>query len=126
MSADRELLYFAAKAAGHEPGTLYWVDGTEPYSSGEGFIVKNRIWNPLTDDGDALRLAVQLLMQIFPDASGVEVIHPDVGYFSYPANSDLPSAVRGAIVSTAAEIGRQMQEGGKAISNHPESPKTHS
>lgn len=44
---DRELLELAAKAAG------YW--NTE-FNCYDGAIA----WNPLTDDGDALRLAVRL------------------------------------------------------------------
>lgn len=56
---DRELLELAAKAAGIElwkdvAGNFY----TDPKSS--------VIWNPLTDDGDALRLAVMLGIQVIP------------------------------------------------------------
>ena len=55
---DKELLELAAKAAGIEYnpnyGKGFWVG--EFYSGKE--------WNPLTDDGDALRLAVKLKMRI--------------------------------------------------------------
>lgn len=51
MTTDRELLELAAKAAGYE------------YAKHGGYIVVFGIpgnWNPLSDDGDALRLAVKL------------------------------------------------------------------
>ena len=58
---DRELLEAAAKAAGvlthgwrvHEFKPGYYV---EPEAETGAY----RVWNPLTDDGDALRLAVKL------------------------------------------------------------------
>ena len=56
---DRELLELAAKGAGYDVR-----------SDGEGGLtitVKRglcRGWNPLNDDGDALRLAVKLRMQV--------------------------------------------------------------
>jgi hypothetical protein len=50
---DRELLEAAAKAAGIESaGGLFWRRDT------------GDAWNPLTDDGDALRLAVKLGMSV--------------------------------------------------------------
>ena len=54
-TTDRELLELAAKAAGYE------------YAKHGGYIVVDGIpgnWNPLTDDGDALRLAVKLRLSI--------------------------------------------------------------
>lgn len=63
---DRELLEAAALAAGlHEdwPAPHYGVqwngDGLWCFGNGEGLL-----WNPLTDDGDALRLAVALRIRI--------------------------------------------------------------
>ena len=50
---DRELLEAAAKAAG--------IDYYARAQSG-GMLTDNGEWNPLTDDGDALRLAVRLRM----------------------------------------------------------------
>ena len=57
---DRELLELAAKAVGFEFNPM-WCDAQtgllvwEPPTNYE-----SRDWNPLTDDGDALRLAVGL------------------------------------------------------------------
>ena len=66
---DRELLELAAKAAGMHPDHWCWngygmrelaVHGV-PHCGFQG-----EIWNPLTDDGDALRLAVKLGISITP------------------------------------------------------------
>lgn len=60
---DRELLELAAKAAGHN----YYMDsfGVHQIDSGR--------WNPLYDDGDALRLAVKLGVDIYIDDGKLEV-----------------------------------------------------
>lgn len=56
---DRELLECAAKAAGLDLAT--WHDEAEcmvyPFRSE---LTDGHLWNPLLDDGDALRLAVKL------------------------------------------------------------------
>ena len=70
---DRELLELAAKAAGI--GTLVWgdkyklgddeIDCTDmPYVRSGQPDEGDVFWNPLTDDGDALRLAVKLQMSL--------------------------------------------------------------
>ena len=84
--SDRDLLEAAAKAAGIE--LVRWNDGTEPYSSGLGFILKtNRLWNPLEDDGDALRLAVQCGITITPkDASLADIRRAIVNMAAYESN----------------------------------------
>jgi len=56
MKTDRELLELAARAAGYREAGI-----NKPYTDG---LLKN--WNPLTDDGDALRLAVDLDLAIVP------------------------------------------------------------
>jgi len=99
---DRELLEKAAKAAGID--AICWNDGSEPYSSGEGIIYgDNHIWNPLTYDGDALRLAVKL---------GIDVSFNDLALCVYAGESMEPftrtpdpyAATRRAIVRAAAAI----------------------
>jgi hypothetical protein len=98
---DKELLELAAKAAGIE---CYWVESgpdsptmvlNEPYYA---------TWNPLTDDGDALRLAVKL--NLFNTRSkGYE--WPDAELFARH-DEDPHAATRRAIVRAAAEIGKAM------------------
>ncbi len=52
---DRELLEMAAKAAGYD---VTWLKDSQFIHDGDDW------WDPLTDDGDALRLAVKLRMQV--------------------------------------------------------------
>jgi hypothetical protein len=55
--SDRELLEAAAKAAG-----IHWDPAAEAWYFPPATFRKD--WNPLTDDGDALRLAVKLGIDI--------------------------------------------------------------
>ena len=93
MKTDRELLEFAAKAAGIR------VD-----SCGEFY----EDWNPLADDGDALRLAVklQLFVNIDPSESQAADCH-GVDACEVHSNSNPYTATRRAIVLAAAAIGAQ-------------------
>ena len=66
-------------------------------------------WNPLLDDGDALRLAVKLRIRIeqHPSWAYVAAFSYDlVGRFEEPIDSDPYAAIRRAIVVCAAAIGR--------------------
>ena len=102
---DRELLELAAKAAGVD---FYTPEGGDTPWCGRGFYLRGgAVWNPLEDDGDALRLAVQLFRDIhfwyFENSVSV-------GNELRVACGDDPSAAtRRAIVRTAAEIGRNMK-----------------
>jgi hypothetical protein len=99
---DRELLELAAKAAGYE---------LEPTTEGYPlYIAMYGLWNPLEDDGDALRLAVKLqltidlfLGQIKKDNVIICYIH-GIGH-PQPSLED----TRRAIVRAAAEIGKQKE-----------------
>ena len=100
---DRELLERAAKAAGYE------------YAKHGGYIVVDGIpgnWNPLTDDGDALRLAVKLKLKVY-HGDLVAIVHPRMSHAyiaeEYERNGDHYAATRRAIVRAAAEIGKGMQ-----------------
>lgn len=113
MSADRELLEMAAKAAGKEGGYLFRAGGSKgsglPYDI-QGFqLVGGAMWNPLTDDGDALRLAVKLDIQVWRRPSGVEGVHKG-SVLTNPQTEPLTpcpyAATRRAIVRAAAEIGK--------------------
>jgi hypothetical protein len=105
MSSDRELLELAAKAAGLEHHG-YCTDGFLFIGDGEKGAYDR--WNPLTDDGDALRLAVKLLMQV-ECSRGWQ--HASVYGHSFRIEEDIDgrdpcTATRRAIVRAAAEIGR--------------------
>lgn len=115
---DRELLELAAKAAGQD----YWLvrlrgvnrSVTEHlhYKGKDGETLE---WNPLNDDGDALRLAVKLRIDLdqyadsvrclrsedFDDSEGTEALE-NLGQDPY-------AATRRAIVRAAAQIAKGMQ-----------------
>jgi hypothetical protein len=66
---DRELLESAAKAAGGRVSFDYSPDGypwLQAVVDGKPQPYPVR-WNPLTDDGDALRLAVKLKFNVVPE-----------------------------------------------------------
>lgn len=105
MSTDRELLELAAKASGidGEYKVLHYFDGDEVGIAS----VNHPIWNPLTDDGDALRLAVKLRMEvaIFSDECHARCF--EHGQHEWIDEQGEPcAATRRAIVRAAAEIGR--------------------
>ena len=98
---DRELLERAAKAAG-VPQNCYRsvIGGMWQYTPQDGYF--GACWNPLDDDGDALRLAVKLCMhvEVWPDIVSVTTTHRATGDedASEQAGSDLNAATRRAIV----------------------------
>lgn len=107
--SDRELLELAAKAAGYD------------YKPGHNCIVQDGIpgrWNPLTDDGDAHRLAVKLELGVIskresdPYERNVSVVitpyTPQQIRVIEKHKGDQFTATRRAIVRAAAEIGRAM------------------
>ena len=102
---DKELLELAAKAAGY--GAIWYVDGSATAYIGPkyefGKPIGYKIFNPLTDDGDALRLAVKLSL-----FDGLEKAASEL---AAEVNFDLDpcEATRRAIVRAAAEIGRGME-----------------
>lgn len=92
---DRELLELAAKAIGQ-----VYVDG-ESWDECAG-------WNPLQDDGDALRLAVTVGMsiKIRLRSKDVRAAVPYMRGFQEFFNDNPSAATRRAVVRAAAEIGR--------------------
>lgn len=65
MTNDRELLELAAKAAGyHFHGHRVGLDYANCYVSTTGNSDDWFVWSPLTDDGDALRLAVRVNLEM--------------------------------------------------------------
>ena len=119
---DRELLELAAKAAGIEwtkaatekGAELEPVFGLWLTLHGEPYEGQRRRWNPLTDDGDALRLAVNLglVIEIGYAARGFLVVRTNTDNwkeFREAWGNDPYAATRRAIVRAAAAIGEQMK-----------------
>jgi len=112
---DRELLEMAAKAAGikvirsrlDDPLCLdMLIDGSSRNAHHE-----SGPWNPLTDDGDALRLAVRLGLDVFSrPAQWAECgrIGTAGCRENYSGSTDPYAATRRAITRAAAEIGKAM------------------
>ena len=105
--SDRELLEFAAKAAGIGGGWQFVRGRDTPIFYRD---VGGRVWNPITDDGDALRLAVKLRIDVHYDHFVVvaERVFPQEVGVAKAFDGDPLAATRRAIVRAAAEIGRQM------------------
>ena len=129
---DQELLEFAAKAAGWScwQSKHGYLNVTDPHDnkhvccrdwvpfdaySGEKTNAPTLVdavadlgWNPLIDDGDALRLAVKL--EMFLDLTIAMRKHADVdaNTSTEDCNNDPYAATRRAIVRAAAKIGKSM------------------
>ncbi len=104
---DRELLEFAAKAAGRH---IAWWEGATPYFRPDD-LPSGVPWRPLTDDADALRLAVKLGLHVDIADSSLSVyfwIDELCDSADEDFNDDACAATRRAIVRAAAEIGRSM------------------
>lgn len=125
--SDKELLELAAKAAGFgDEFGVAWTETEYPRNSGFYGALWNgfghgetaELWNPLTDDGDAFRLAVKLNLHV--DANELECVVFIHGNFWKDEDgekvtckmieevhgTDPLTATRRAIVLAAAEIGR--------------------
>lgn len=116
---DQELLEMAAKAAGIK------IDKSEFNGGGRGNTGfdclgnavldwhNGKTWNPLTEDRDALRLAVKLQLQITPGTYNKDeftAFHAGKGEAieHWSTMQDEEMATRRAIVRAAAEIGKLM------------------
>ena len=111
---DREMLELAAKAAGY---AVEWHEvvvsrrgrfGLIEHTKKDGFRLNFQRWDPLTDDGDALRLAVRLHMQvsITTESCRAETL-PALGV--RVNDKDEMSATRRAVVMAAAAVGREIE-----------------
>ena len=101
--SDRELLELAAKAGGIDPSATGYTDFME---------YANVYWNPLTNDGDAFRLATKLHMSVeisnyeestYAYAGEVPRVYAMENWSGYT-----DAATRRAIVRAAAEVGREL------------------
>lgn len=113
---DRELLELAARAAGLEfDPTVQNKFGLLVVTEDAACQSDQKLWNPLTDDGDALRLAVKLKMDIRPSEE-LQTIHIWSDVLDrwikefYGDTNDPYAATRRAIVRVAAEIGKEMDK----------------
>jgi len=107
---DRELLEAAAKAAGIE------THGWRPHESRPGLYMPPItetgayvVWNPLTDDGYALRLAVKLNIHITSSAFDAWASTPGTDAIE-SLGTDPYAATRRAIVRAAAALAGAAQE----------------
>lgn len=118
MKTDRELLELAAKAAGIEvPKKLNnWLIYDDKFGfqwlNMDGTKVKRK-FNPLNDDGDALRLAVQLQIIVgkyddYANAAPLGQSEIDIVVWSHQEKNPY-AATRRAIVRAAAAIGEAMK-----------------
>lgn len=99
---DRELLELAAKAAGYDvefdkPHPIIIINGVGKY------------WDPLIDDGDALRLAVALKISVTISEFNRTVCRQGTEFRSITEHGeDAGAATRRAIVLAASYAGEEM------------------
>ena len=121
--SDREMLELAAKAANYlivGPAEKY-IAQLGHYEG--GFVIRNdrggdSCWNPITDDGDALRLAVKLVLDIefvwddVPEETAIACVRVTAIGGEACAFEELGfdpcAATRRAVVRSAAEIGKNV------------------
>lgn len=105
MMNDRELLELAAKAAGYD--VMRTITGR--------MVINSSVWNPLTDDGDAFRLQVDLGILIRRTIGMVTADYPFFDPYTFneykvicqTVLDDYCLAARYAIVRAAAEMADQ-------------------
>ena len=113
---DRELLELAAKAAGVEISQWSNCQAGGFIAKGSAYLdswgdkrIPRDFWNPLTDDGDALRLAVKLKMSVRISENYCGANLDTWNTYHEKLNNDPYAATRRAIVRAAAEIGKGMK-----------------
>jgi hypothetical protein len=102
---DKELLEFAAKAAGIAV-EFYETHGRTVCKKVNDYGPNNK-WNPLEDDGDAFRLYVQCSMHVNVYYTNTKVSADGV-LICKMHEIDSYAATRRAIVLAAAEIGKSI------------------
>lgn len=107
---DKELLELAAKALGFR-AHFNIVDACQLWTH-ELDSKYISFWNPLLDDGDALRLCVKLGLDLYPSDESRPAAYAScfIGtrqlFATEQHNNDSYAATRRAIVRAAAEIGK--------------------
>jgi hypothetical protein len=107
----RAILKKAADAAGIT--LLDWHDNWADFGPGYRYIDEEgmpQCWNPINDDGDAMRLAVTLSMRVVVDikATFAQSTALNATPWTIMHSGDPRGATRYAIVRAAAEIGKAM------------------
>ena len=114
---NKELLELAALAAGYNIG-FFSARNQRGFTCGFTHAKDGGDWNPLDNDGDALRLAVKLRLLVecgylTVDArynyDEVEQWSLDDAGVTESVHGDIYAATRRAIVRAAAEIGKSMK-----------------
>lgn len=111
---DQQILDLAAKAAMHAGLKLECPDELDGVYVSRCFGRSGYTWNPLEDDGDALRLAVELGVKL----RWHPVLRQALAWIPIDIEirvgiedcSSAGAATRRAIVLAAAEIGKALQE----------------
>lgn len=110
---DRELLELAAKAAGFlHPAYMQRGSGVVGINQGPS----SALWNPLTDDGDAFRLALKLGITVMPEPEAYPPQIVAVWYAGRLATENVTdrqdryAAARRAIVRAAVAAGEWLIE----------------
>lgn len=122
MRTDRELLELAAKAAGID-GAWHEIYGTEVGQDACGISAVaaprwgDKLWDPLTDDGDALRLAVKLQLWLHVEEYGASARRAGGAWIGCEAHihGGIEAAARRAIVRAAAALAHPDNKDGGAV-----------
>ncbi|MGK8398927.1 hypothetical protein [Burkholderia cenocepacia] len=102
--SDRELLELAAKAAGMVVVSDY--DGATWAHLADEHPEQAVRWNPLDDDGDALRLVVKLGLQVTVVKGDKTFAEREQGFAFQDHGEDPCAATRRAIVRAAAALAK--------------------
>ena len=104
MDSDRELLEWAAKAAGLT--IARWVDGVPQLASDTHQLGK--VWNPRTDNGQAFELAMLVDITVRRIDPYVYAIGKTQHQARFDNADDMMAAAREAVFMAAVELGKAM------------------
>jgi hypothetical protein len=112
---DKELLELAARAVGYDISHPMNKERQEMNPPVLGFVtylggnLQCTLWNPLDDDGQALRLAVKLKVDVIPKwGDNCVCVIGGGDHFEESQETGMYAAMRRAIVRAAAEIGAKL------------------